>query len=127
MYRSRSGLALVHPADLDRLADRDLGERRAGQFVNGAVGGGDRIAVRIDARVAQRRRHPLDQRVRHGVLQPLGLVVDGVPGVTEEGDEIGLDQPVPPDGPQGRPPALLGELDALVGDMLQQPVLATAA
>ena len=67
------GLALVDPPDLDRLADGDVGERRAGKLMDGAVGVGDGVAVGIDGRMAQRRGHPLDQRVGHGVLQPLGL------------------------------------------------------
>ena len=74
---------------------------------------GDRIAVGIHARVAQRRRHPLHQRVGNGVLQPLGLVVDRVPGVAQELDQIGLDQPVAAHHAQRRPAALIGQLDPL--------------
>ena len=71
-----------------------------GELLDVALGGGDRIAVWVHRGVAEHRRHPLDQRVGDGMLQPLGLVVDRVPGVAQERDEIGLDQPVPPDHPE---------------------------
>ena len=86
-------------------------------------GVGDRIAVGIHGRVAQHGGHPLDQRVRDGVLQPLGLVVHRVPGVAEECDQVGLDQPVAPEHAERGAPALGGELHALVGHVLEQSLL----
>ena len=74
-------------------------------------------------RVAEHRRHPLHQHVGHRVLQPLGLIVNGVPGVAQERDEVGLDEAVPAKHAERRAPAVLGELDALVGHVLQQPLL----
>ena len=75
----------------------------------------------VDRWIAQGRGHPLDHRFRHRMLQPLGLFVDCVPGVAEELDQVGLDQPVPPDHPERGTPALLGELHAAIGDVLQKP------
>ena len=95
------GLALVDAPDLDRLTDGDVRERRAHELMDGAVGIGDRVAVWIDGRMPQRNRHTLDQRVRHGMLQPLGLRVDGVPAVAEEPDQVRLDEAVAADHPKG--------------------------
>ena len=82
------GLALVDPVDLDRLADLEIGERGAGRLVDGAVGLVDRIPVGVGRWMSEGACHPLDQLVRDGVLQPLGLLVDGVPGVAEEPDQV---------------------------------------
>ena len=114
------GLALVHPPDLDRLADVHVGERRTGELVNGSVGIGNRIAVRVDRGVSQGRGHALDQGVRHRVLQPLGLHVHRVPTVAEKLDQVGLDEPVAPHHAQRRDASRLGELHPLVGDVLEQ-------
>ena len=95
-----------------------------GQLMDGAVGRGDRVAVRIDGRMAQRRGHPLDQGVRDGVLQPLGLVVHGVPASSPRNcDQVGLDEPVTAHHPERGAAAGVGELDALVGDVLEQAEL----
>ena len=117
------GLALVDAPDLDRLADGDVGERRAHELMDEAVGVGNRVAMWIDGRMPQRDRHPLDQRVRHGMLQPLGLRVDGIPAVAEELDQVRLDEPVAADHPERGAAAGIGELDALVGSVLEQAEL----
>src|SRR5699024_12330314 len=46
-----------------------------------AVGGGDRVAVRIARGMAQVLVHPLDEEVGDGVLEVLGLVMDLVSAV----------------------------------------------
>jgi len=68
------------------------GSQRALLHVPG--GAGNRVAVRVEARVAQILRDALRQPLGHGVLQPLGLVVDFVPAVAERLDQEQLDQPV---------------------------------
>ena len=76
--------------------------------VERAVRAGDRVAVRVPARVAQLGGDALDEQVRDGVLEHLGLVVHLVPAVAEHLDEERLDEPVPPDHrervPLARPP-----------------------
>ena len=57
----------------------------------------ERVAVRAGRRVADRRQHPLLEHRRHRVLQPLGLLVDLVPGDPEDVGEEALDQPVAAD------------------------------
>ena len=79
--------------------------------------------MRVDARIPECGGHPFNHRVRHGVLQPLGLFVDRIPGVAEELDEVGLDQPVPPDHSQRRASTLVGQLDTTIRDVLQEAVL----
>ena len=113
----------MDPVDLHRFSYRDVGERGAGELLNGAVGGGNRVAMGIDVGMAQCGGHPLDHSVGDRVLQPLGLVVHRIPGVAQKFDQIGLDEAVPANHPQGRPPALLGQLDPAIGDMLQEAVL----
>ena len=75
--------------------------------------------MRVHCRVAQGPGHPVDQRVRHRVLQPLRLGVHGVPGVAEELDQVRLEEAVAPEHSKRGPPPGVGELHALVGDVLQ--------
>ena len=81
------------------------------------------VAMGIHVRIVQGLGHPFHQGVRDCVLQTLGLVVDGVPGVAQELHQIGFDQTVPSNHPQSCPATLVSQLDPAIGDMLQQPVL----
>jgi hypothetical protein len=117
------GLTLVDPADLDRLTHRHVGQGRAGQLGQRAIRGRDRIAMRIRHGVSERGGHALDQRVRDRVLEALGLGMYRVPAVAEKPDQIGLDQPMTTHHPQRRQPPRLGQLDTLVGDVLEQTKL----
>ena len=77
----------------------------------------------IEARIAQRVGHALDQHVGDGVLQPLGLVVHRVPGVAEEADQIGLDESVTAQHAKGDATARAVSNDSLVGHVLQQSLI----
>jgi len=79
--------------------------------------------VRIEAGIAQRFRHALDQHVGHGVLETLSLLMDGFPTVAEEGDQVCLDDSVTADGAKSGVTAFERENYALVGNVLQQPLL----
>ena len=57
--------------------------RRTFQFVIGNGGERARAARAFDRRMAQKLREALGETVRDGVLQPLGLLVDLLPGVPE--------------------------------------------
>jgi hypothetical protein len=82
--------------------------------------------VWIYHRVAQGSSHPLDQRIRHGMLQPLGLLVHSVPGVSQEFDQVSLDEPMAANHSERRSPAFVGELHAAIGHVLQQTMLRQA-
>jgi hypothetical protein len=51
----------------------------------------DRVPVRAGLRVADRAEHALLHHRRHPVLEPLGLLVDLVPGDVEDVREEALD------------------------------------
>ncbi len=55
------------------------------------------MAVRAGLGVADRREHALLEHRRHRVLQPLGLLVDLVPGDAEHVGQEALDQAVAAD------------------------------
>ena len=89
----------------DRGADRDVGQQRA--LLADPLD--DRVPVRAGRRVADRRPHPLLQHRRHRVLDPLGLLVDLVPGDPEDVGEEALDHPVAADDVAGVLASGLGE------------------
>ena len=64
---------IEHARDAKRLAERGVIERApfAGRELSG--GGGDRIAVRVDAGVAEESVDFVEHLVADGVLEPLGL------------------------------------------------------
>ena len=55
---------------------------------------GDRIAVRVERRVAELGRDELLQFLGEDVLEHLGLLVDPVPRHAEALDQVQLEQPV---------------------------------
>ena len=71
----------------------DVGQRHALDPVAGV----DRMPVRARLRVADRGQHALLELRRHRVLEPLGLLVDVVPGDPQHVGEEALDQPVAAD------------------------------
>ena len=89
----------------------DVGERHALL----ALALEDRVAVRAGLRVADRAQHALLDHRRHPVLEPLGLLVDLIPGNVEHVGEEALDQPVAADDAGRVLLARVGELERLVG------------
>jgi hypothetical protein len=116
-------LIFVNPVDFHCFPDGNIGEWSAGRLVDGAVNGGNGIAVRIHVRMAQSGGHALDQRVGYCVLQPLGLLVHCIPGVAQKLHQVSLDETVPAYHAKGSPPPFLGKLDPSVGHMLQKAML----
>ena len=86
-------------------------------------GSGDRVAVRIVLRLPQRGRHALDELVRHGVLEPLGLGVHAAPVVSQMLRQVHLQDAVAADHLQRGAPPLRGELHAAIWHVLDQPGL----
>ena len=101
---------VLEPQHVDRGAGLDVGEQHA--VLARALD--DRVAVRAGRRVADRRQHPLLEHRRHRVLEPLGLLVDLVPGDAEDVGEEALDQPVAADDRLGVVAPLVGERQRLV-------------
>jgi len=84
-----------HLPQLELGADARVGERDELRFFDITGRRGNGITVRVVLGVSQRARHPLDQLVRHGVLQPLRFGVHTTPVVPEVLREIELEDPVP--------------------------------
>jgi hypothetical protein len=68
----------------------------------------------------QGRRHAVDQLVRHGVLEALGLGMHAAPVVTQVLHEVELEDAVAADHAQRRPAALRRELHAAIRHVLDQ-------
>ena len=51
--------------------------------------------MRIDGGLADRRRHAIDELLRGGMLETLGLIVDAIPCVAQRACEIGFDDAMP--------------------------------
>ncbi len=117
------GMIGVGAPHLDRLTRGDLGQRGVDQFGDRAVGGGNRIAMGIEDRIAERGGHPLDQGIAYRVLEPLRLLVHNLPAISQEADQIGLENPVTAHHAERQPPSVGGELDTLVRHVLQQSLL----
>ena len=83
--------------------------------------------MRVARRVAEPAVDAVDERVRDGVLQHLGLVVHFVPPVAEHLDEERLEQPVPPHHRHRVRATGLGELDAPVRLVHEEALLGEAA
>ena len=81
---------------------------------------GNRVAVRVDRRVAELRGDQLLELLRKRVLEHLGLGVHLVPGHAEALDEEQLDEPVVPDHLERDTPPALGETDAAVALVLDE-------
>jgi hypothetical protein len=76
--------------------------------------------VRVADGLAQAAGHGRDERLRRDVLQPLGLVVNAVPGVADDLHQERLDQPMPADDQQRLALAGRSERGAVVAPILDQ-------
>ena len=72
-------LGVGDPHEGGRLAGLELGERRRSGLGELQLAGRDRVAVRVDGRVAELRRDQLLELLRERVLEHLGLGVYLVP------------------------------------------------
>ena len=63
--------------DLLRGADGAVGQGHARRFVKMALGGGNRVAVRIGCGVAEQFVDPFQNQVGDGMFQLVGLIVNG--------------------------------------------------
>ena len=91
------------------------------RLVDLAVGGGDRVAVRVVGRVAELGGDQLRERGRDRVLEHLGLLVHAVPGHSERLGQVELEQAVVAQHLERDPLARRGQLHAVVGLALDQP------
>ena len=79
--------------------------------------------MRVDGGVAQLLGKPLRELGRYGVLEAIRFRVNSIKRVPEELREVQLDQPVEANHLEGQSLALVGELDAVVGSVLDEPQL----
>ena len=99
-------LGLVLEAqDRDLGAQLDVGQRDALDPLADL----DRVAMRAGLRVADRGEHARLEHRRHRVLEPLGLLVDLVPGDAQDVGQEALDQAVAADDALGVLAAGVGE------------------
>ena len=96
------------------LAPRELGERGRAVGREIEVRGRDRVAVRVELRVAELLGDPALELLRDVVLEHLGLVVDSIPRHLERLGEEGLDQAVVADDLEGDALTGRGQGDAVV-------------
>ena len=82
------------PGDDDALAHRAAEERLELPFTERPLRPGNRVAVGIGLRVPEHLVHPLDEPVRHHVLEMLGVVVHLVPAHAHHLHQEQLDQPM---------------------------------
>jgi hypothetical protein len=99
--------------EAQHLDARALGHVGQGDALD-AGAGVDGMAVRAGLRVADGGQHALLEDRRHRVLEPLGLLVDLVPGDAEHVGQEALDQAVATADLLGVALAALGERDRLV-------------
>jgi hypothetical protein len=92
----------------------EVAQGLAGTLLDGQLGGGDRVAVRVDGRVAELGRDELLELLGEDVLEDLGLGVDAIPWDVEGLGQVELEEPVMADDLQRDALAGLRELDALV-------------
>ena len=114
------GLGVRDPDEGRRLAGLELRERRRRCLGELQLAARDRVAVRVDRRVAELRGDQLLELLRERVLEHLGLGVHLVPGHAEALDEEQLDEPVVADHLERDAPAALGEADAAVALVLDE-------
>ena len=108
-----------------RAPNLDRGERHQRRLVERAVARGNRRAVRIGRRLADRGRHAIDQLVRRGVLQALRFVVHEIPGIAERRREIGFDDAVAAERAQRGAAAGLCQAHAAIGSCAISPCSAS--
>ena len=87
---------------------------------HGQLAARDRIAVRVEGRIAELRGDQLLQLLGEDVLQHLRLGVDFVPGHAEALHEEELEQPMVADDLERDAGAVLGEADPAVGLVLDE-------
>ena len=87
--------------------------RRAGGGRDRALTGRNRIAMRIDRRMAHRRRQPIDIGGRERVFLPLGGGVDLAERQSRLVGEVALEQPMGADDLQRQPFAVRRQLELL--------------
>ena len=85
------GIGVGDPDEGRRLARLELVERRRRRLGELQLAARDRVAVRVDRRVAELRRDQLLELLRERMLEHLGLGVHLVPGHAEALDEEQLD------------------------------------
>ena len=78
-----AGVAVADALDAHARADLHVVERESVALAERAVARRNRRAVRIGRRLADRRGHAIDQLVRRGVLESLGLLVNAVPRIAK--------------------------------------------
>ena len=84
---------------------------------------GDRVAVRVDGRVAERRVDPRLELLREDVLEPVGLGVHLVERHAERVREVALEQAMVAQHLERAQPALVGQHDAAVRRPLDEAEL----
>ena len=114
---------MLYPRDAHPVADHRLVEGEGFLRRQRAVGSRDGVPVRVAVRMPQERRQTPGEPVGDGVLEPLGLLVNLLPGVPEVLEQEGLDQPVPPHQPQGLLASALRERSPPVALVLDEPHL----
>ena len=95
-------------------------ERHRRALVDLEVRGRDRVAVRVVGRMAELGGDELLELLGDDVLEHLGLVVDAVPRHVQVLGQVELEQPVVAQDLQRDALALGGQLDAAVGQVLDE-------
>ena len=101
--------------------DRQLVEAARRALVDLKRDGRDRIAVRVNRRVAKAAGDQLLKLLREHMLEHLGFGVHAIPGHSELLGEKQLKQPVMAQHLKRDPAALVGQPHAAIGLMLEQP------
>src|SRR3954470_294168 len=91
--------------------------------MNRPVGSRNRVSVGVYLRMAEGGCHPFDHGIGHGMLQPLRLLMDQIPGGTQKLDQVGFDQTMPANHAEGSAATLSRELNPAIGHVLQEAVL----
>ena len=118
---AQEGRVLIeHSGDPEGVAGVQAAERPAAGRLKRAVGPGDRVAVRVDRRVAEEGVDPVDQVLRDGVLHVLGLLVDRVPGHLQGLRQEEFQQPMPTEDPKRQLLPLPREPDPLIRRVRRQ-------
>src|SRR5690348_15397755 len=119
-------VVVAHAHDTSVLAWLEIGERDVRLLVDLPLARGDRRAVRIDRRLADRRRHAIDELVRCRMLQPLGLVVHEIPRVAERAREVRLDHAMAANRAERHASPFFRELHAAIALVLEQALIGEA-
>ncbi len=126
-YRSISGSASEMRATTPVSPSRQTESWRASRRRHVAVGGGNRVAVRIAGGMPELGVDAGQHPVGHGVLEHLGLVVHLVPAVAELADQEGLHQPVAAHHRQRGRPAGVGQRHRAVLLVIDEPLIGQLA